>query len=321
MSDDPLPEPPTVKTDAIRDKLIEDLYQKQLEIAQIEHVTRADTALTLEHAREDTDKAIEVARENTKQALQNTRQDTDKAIEVARENTKQALQNTRQDTDKAVEVARENTELALQNSRQDTDKAVENARIDADRAAETALLKSIHDGYITIIQGTLDRSVTRAQFLTATIGAIATTYTAVLGVNYAVGSGKPAPGRAIIPVLALGVAFVLASIYVAYLSPKARRRRLLPSAVGGTATAERRLVTLMEWTFAGVLDRAWALRGSVVAFAIGIALLPLPFLEITGSGEVLLVLLVCVIPTVLWIVSELLHPRPTSDAYIADPGE
>ncbi len=275
MSDDPLPEPPEGAADALRDKLIEDRYQKQLEIAQIEHVTRADTALAREHARED--------------------------------------------TDKTVEVTRENTELALQNSRQDTDKAVENARMDADRTAETALLKSIHDAYITVIQGTLDRSVTRAQFLTATIGAIATTYTAVLGVNYAVGSGKPAPGRAIIPVLALGVAFVLASIYVAYLSPKARRRQLLPSAVGGTVTAERRLVTFMEWTFAGVFDRAWALRGSVVAFAIGIALLPLPFLEITGSGEVLLVVLVCVIPSVLWIVSELLHPRPTSDAYIADP--
>ncbi len=275
MSDDPLPEPPEGAADALRDKLIEDRYQKQLEIAQIEHVTRADTALAREHARED--------------------------------------------TDKTVEVTRENTELALQNSRQDTDKAVENARMDADRAAETALLKSIHDGYITVIQSTLDRSVTRAQFLTATIGAIATTYTAVLGVNYAVASDKPAPGRAIIPVLALGVAFVLASIYVAYLAPKARRRRLLPSAVGGTLTAERRLVTFMEWTFAGVLDRSWALRGSVVAFAIGIALLPLPFLEISRGGEALLVALVCVIPTLLWIVSELLHPRPTSDAYIADP--
>ncbi|MBV9605946.1 MAG: hypothetical protein JO027_12590 [Solirubrobacterales bacterium] len=264
MSDDFLPEPPNDPPKEAVPTLTEARYQKQLDIAQTEHVVRADTAL--------------------------------------------ALQNARADTQRAVDVARENAALALQNTRADTRQAVLEARVNADRAAEVALLKSIHDAYITVAQGTMDRTVTRAQFLTAAIGAVATTYTTLLGVNYAVASHHPAPGRALIPVIFLGLAFVLASVYVAYLSPTSGRRNLLPTSIGGTV-AEDRLRTFMEWTFASALARAWAIRGAVVAFGIAIALLPLPFLSLSSNGEVTIVVLVGGVPAVAWVLAELYVSR------------
>jgi hypothetical protein len=235
---DLLPDIPEHAPEASLPTLIEARYQKQLDIAQTEYVTRVDAALAVEKARTD------------------------------------------------------------------TAQKVLDARIDADRAAEIALLKSVHDAYIAVAQGTLDRSVTRAQFLTAAIGAVGTIYTTLLGVNYAVASKQPAPGRALIPVVFLGLAFVLASVYVAYMKPQTAHRRLLPTAVGGTI-AEDRLKTFMEWTFAGVLARSWALRSSVVSFGVAIALLPLPFLSIKHGSEQILVLLIAGIPVAVLIINEL----------------
>jgi hypothetical protein len=149
-------------------------------------------------------------------------------------------------------------------------------------------LKSIHDAYLDVIKGTLDRSVTRAQFLTATIGAVSTTYTSLLGINFAVASSRPAPGRALIPVMFLGLGLALAALYVAFLKRTAAQRRLLPTAIGG-AVAEERLKTFMEWTFSGVLSRAWALRTAIVAFAVGLAMMPLPFVTISAATEHLVV--------------------------------
>jgi hypothetical protein len=212
------------------------------------------------------------------------------------------------DVAQTLTVTRKDTEAAVENARTDAQTAVTEARIDADRAAETALFKSIHDAYIQVIQGTLDRSVTRAQFLTGVIGAVSTTYTTLLGINFAVAHNQPAPGRALIPVVFLGLALVLAGLYVSFLHRTQTTRQLLPSGIGGTI-AEDRLKTFMEWTFTGVLARAWALRGALVAFAVGIALIPLPFVKVSHTTETVYVLIVSILPLVLWAVAELATAR------------
>jgi hypothetical protein len=280
-----LPEIPPDAPSDVAPELYKQRFQKQLDIAETIEVTREDTGLAVENAR--TDKVLEV--ENARD---------DKVLEVA---------NARED--KVLEVA---------NAREDKATEVMEARVDADRAAETALLKSVHDAYIEVTKGTLDRSVARAQFLTATIGAVATTYTTLLGVNFAVANSKPAPGRALIPVLFLGLALGLAALYVAFLRRTASDRQLLPTGIGGDV-AEERLKTFMAWTFAGVLNRAWAIRTSIVAFAVGIAVLPLPFVEISSGLEITLVGLGVAV-VVVWAIWEAISAHRNADtSYVDDP--
>jgi hypothetical protein len=218
------------------------------------------------------DAPSDVAKELYKERYQK-QLDIAQTVEVTRHDTAVALENTRRD--KTLEV---------NNAREDKMVALTEARRDADRTAETALLKAVHDAYIDVTKGSLDRSVSRAQFLTATIGAVSTAYTAFLGVRFAVASNKPAPARGLVPVVFLGLALALAALYVAFLSRRAARRRLLPTGIGGVV-AEERLKIFMEWTFAGVAARAWALRTGIVAFAVGIAELPLPFISIPSTTE------------------------------------
>lgn len=255
---------------------------------------------------------------NSDKARYQTQLDIAKTAEVTRQDSALALKNAR--LDKALEVtnAREDKALELQNAREDKRSEVMEARVDTDRAAETALLKSIHDGYIGVIQGTLDRSVSRAQFLTATIGAVSTTYTALLGVNFAVANSKPAPSRALIPVLFLGLALALSALYVAFLRRTAATRQLLPTSIGGTL-AEERLKTFMDWTFSGVLARAWALRTAIVAFAVGIAVMPLPFVDISDKSEKLVVALGA-LTIVAWAVHETISAiRKEDTAFVENP--
>jgi hypothetical protein len=49
-----------------------------------------------------------------------------------------------------------------------------------------------------------------------------------------------------------------------------------------------RLITFMRWSFAGVLERAWALHAGIVSFGVGIATLPLPFISMKGIWQVII---------------------------------
>jgi hypothetical protein len=249
-----LPEIPSNLSPALTDELQKARYQKQLDIAETVQIARQDTAASVESTRIAAALAVENARADTELSVENARVDTAEAVENAR-------------IDKAREVME--------------------ARVDADRAAEVALLQSVHDGYIEVCKASLDRSLTRATFLVTAITGVSTVYTTLLGVAYAVGTKQKLPARAMLPVVFLGVALVCAAIYVAFLHGQARERELLPSSVGGDIPEER-LKTFMEWSFAGVLDRAWAIRTAIVAFAIGIMLLPLPFVAVSGFASLVL---------------------------------
>ena len=71
----------------------------------------------------------------------------------------------------------------------------------------------------------------------------------------------------------LGISLVLSAYYMSFLRSKTITVALLPSGIGGTLS-EQRLRTFFDWTFAGVLERAWALRLSVIS--LGIASHPSP---------------------------------------------
>jgi hypothetical protein len=294
-------------------------YGKQLDLIEAAGLKRDDTALGVENAREDTAFALENARADTALAVENARADDALAVENARTVTALAVQVARDDTKLALGEARDDTALAVENARIDKAREVLDARVDTDRAAETALLSALHTAYIEICKSSLDRSVKRAEFLTATIGAVATTYTTLLGINYAVANGKPLPERAMLPVIFLGIALLLAAVYVAFLRKTVTARRLLPTSVGGQV-AEERLKTFMEWTFAGVLSRTWALRTAIVSFAVGVALLPLPFVAISNhTGAALAVVGGIVVLAWLTLGEAVMAYLSRNTPYVPDP--
>lgn len=102
-----------------------------------------------------------------------------------------------------------------------SDKAAETAlaaaRADTRRAADTTLVQALHAAYISTAQNAIDRSLTRVNVVTASIGAVTTIYTGLLALVYAAksDSGKPLTGTAIIPAIFLGVALLLVTVYAA----------------------------------------------------------------------------------------------------------
>jgi hypothetical protein len=191
----------------------------------------------------------------------------------------------RADTSTSHDFEREKVATAAEVAREVAAQAVADARLTADIAAEVALVKSVHDAYIAVAQGAIDRAMKRAEFVTATVTAITGIYTGLLGITYGLQAGNtPLPARGIIPGLFLGTSLVFAALYMAYIRGYGKARRLLPSGLGGDEVVQARLVTFFDWTFSGVLRRAWALRLSVVSLAVALTLLPIPFLDISGRA-------------------------------------
>lgn len=186
----------------------------------------------------------------------------------------------------ATDRARLDTSTALVATRLDTKAALDASRDDALVAVETASLAAVQAAYIASTQSALDRALTRTNVLTASVGTIITLYTGLLAFIYtkaetATGgetgvNTEPLQPVALIPALFLALALFLATVYAAVLRNKTTVGPFLPSGIGGQI-AEMRLVTYMNWCFAGVLARRWALHAGITSLGIGVATLPLPF--------------------------------------------
>lgn len=175
--------------------------------------------------------------------------------------------------------------------------ALNEARDDALRTTETASLKAIQDAYVTTAQSSLDRALTRMNVVTASVSAVTGIYTALLAyvyttANTATGAAnQPAENAltwvALIPALFLGLALFLVTIYAAMLRSKTTVGPFLPTGIGGQV-AEMRLVTYMKWCFAGVLARRWALHAGIVSLGMGVATLPLPFIDVKDTAAAII---------------------------------
>lgn len=190
-------------------------------------------------------------------------------------------------------AARQDTQKAVDDKRLDTQTALDDARDDAAVAAETALVKSVHDAYVAVTSSSLDRALTRANFVTAAAGTITTVYTATLAFTF--GKTDPKTGKvitaftpaALIPALFLGLALFLVVVYAAMIRKTIAVGPLLPTGVGGQV-AELRLITFMKWCFGGVLARRWALHAGIVSFGLGVATLPVPFVDLSPTQHQLI---------------------------------
>ncbi len=232
--------------------------------------TRWDTEHKRDEDRADTQHALDNTRWDTQHALGNTRWDTEHKRDGDRADTQHSLDNTRWDTQHALDNTRWDTYLALKHSR-------ENQAL----ANEWTLFAAVHAGYISVAQSSLDRAIQRGTYITTAAGAVATLYTGLLGLRFTA-NHPDLPARSVIPALFLGGAVAFSAFYLSFLRARTKVSEFLPSGLGGTVI-QTRLLAFMEWTFAGVLARAWSLRLAVVALALGISLLPIGFVQLNTN--------------------------------------
>ncbi|HLL78462.1 MAG TPA: hypothetical protein VKT25_03125 [Ktedonobacteraceae bacterium] len=186
------------------------------------------------------------------------------------------------DTTKALYEA----QLQLLNNRQqgyiDHDKAV--------RASDTAFHQAVFQAYLDVAKGQIDRSVTRTQFLTTAASAIGTVYTALIGLAFGLGQANhELPATGIAPAVFLGLSIALAAYYLTYITSQPHLlKRATPEtkATHAPILPVQRLFDernhLIEWVAATVTNRVHWLHAAVISLAVGVILLPLPFVALPG---------------------------------------
>jgi len=170
-------------------------------------------------------------------------------------------------------------QLDVRKERTKEDIAHKKALIDAEIAADRAY----QQGQIDVAKDSITRARSGAEKVQTAASAIITIYTGLLGFAFAI-SEHPLPARGLIPALLAGLAIVLSTAYLAYLTephelvdpePHGARREM----------ARRRLRSFMDWTHRTSMERSYLLRSSVLALAFAVATLPAPFVTIKGEPE------------------------------------
>lgn len=128
----------------------------------------------------------------------------------------------------------------------------------------------------------VERARTSGQLVQAAAAAMGTLYSGVLAVTFAA-DAEPLPWRGLLPTFFLGLAVVLGAFYTAFLTRAGGiPQPTFPPGADATAKLYHRAVWFMSWSNRTSLVRAPFLRAAVVSLAIGLVLLPAPFL---GSGN------------------------------------
>ena len=209
-----------------------------------------------------------------------------------------------------VDAAKVAGERAVAAATVANNRAVETAAAADERARYLIFLNK----YLEVAAGSLDRSLKRAEQLVAIIAALAAVYQFLIGPQFF--AEGTAPETAQWPSVFLGIALLLSAVYYAFLRRSSSTRRLLPAEVD----SEPALISFMEWTFAGVLARAWALRGAIVALGAAILVMPVPFVidrnyakvELPWIGEAPTLVVVAFAALAIWVVAEVVYRQTTS---------
>lgn len=137
---------------------------------------------------------------------------------------------------------------------------------------------------LTLATGAIDRAKNSVTVVQATSGALLTIYTAMLGFVYS-STGQPLPFVAIVTPIFLGGAIVLATYYTSFISPRLTGRSYAEAAPPtiDRGSPDKQLIGRINAVVATVTRmvraRAWALRGAVMALAVGLAAVALPFVH------------------------------------------
>jgi hypothetical protein len=140
---------------------------------------------------------------------------------------------------------------------------------------DLGLYTKFHEELMEVAKGAIDRARAGAQTIQTAAATIVTLYTAALALAFSV-ADRPLPTRALFPGVFLGLAMVLSTVYLAYLSPPKDLKSPDPHSDWRVATV-RRLVFFIKWVRAGAMNKRYWLHASIVALAIAVAWLPAPF--------------------------------------------
>jgi hypothetical protein len=170
----------------------------------------------------------------------------------------------------------------------ESDKRNSNANLErekADWASEYVQAQAVNSAYLDAAKSSLDRSVTRADFVQKAAAAISGAYVSMLGLIYAVASNKLLPDRGIIPTLFLGLAIFLASAYVSFITKPSPVSVLASDGTLPDIQRQRRN-SFVLWIRDEVLRRRQFLQAAVISLGIGVLSLPLPFLDVQDTTAI-----------------------------------
>jgi hypothetical protein len=169
-------------------------------------------------------------------------------------------------------------------------------------------IQAIHTGYIEVAKGSIDRSIQRADFLEKVSAAIASVYTGVLALSFAVDKGTPLAVTGIIPAIFFGFSFFLSAVYISFVTqtPDVKMEKS-DGTLTGSVESQRKSFIL--WNKATVMRRISFMQASIVSLGVGILLLPIPYLHFSDKTLWLLMGiglgLIVLIPLVVFLVTKL----------------
>jgi hypothetical protein len=159
------------------------------------------------------------------------------------------------------------------------------AALAADYGAYYDSQKALYQSYLDTAKASVDRVQARATGISAAATTISTLYTGFLGFLFAAKVDKDTPRslilptRGVAPMLFLALAIVLAIIYLSFIT----RRRDATNVETSGLLAEDAIAGLdgyIDWVKAIIEPRLPFLQGAVVSLGVGVALLPVAFLNI-----------------------------------------
>lgn len=186
-----------------------------------------------------------------------------------------ALEGQKED----IARAKARLDRRLAERKEDSDASV--AAETAERTKELELRGLYHQKITEVVAGAIDRARDSAKFVQTAAAALITVYVALLGLVFSA-KDRPLPLRGAYAAAYLGLAIALAVAYLAFLKPTPAVDGYEPKeTIAETQLA--RTAAFIDWINSGVANRRGALRCSVVAFGIGIAFIPAPFVGATGG--------------------------------------
>jgi hypothetical protein len=186
------------------------------------------------------------------------------------------------------------------------DPAVTAAQISRQQASDQhtyALDEALYNAYIDVTKGVFDRVSSASDFVATAAAAVGTVYTALLGLSFGIGKdvNRPLPVRGIASAVFLGFALALAVANRAFITKPP------PGDISTMGTADVRTFQMQQlnrfiaWANDNATRRRIFLQMAVLSLSAGVALLPLPFIDIPNGLSVgvimLAVVLVIAIPT------------------------
>jgi hypothetical protein len=162
------------------------------------------------------------------------------------------------------------------------------AELDADAATlvrKGAYDQAYYQALLDLGKGSVDRSRSAAELVQKSAAAVGTLYVGILGVSFSV-SNHRLPLRGLVPAVFLGAAIILSTAYAAFIPKRPGEVELGPVSTSPAERLQDRLDNFYTLITATVERHATWLRGAVAALAVGVALLPAPFISLTGGDSV-----------------------------------